>query len=292
MSKLAVAVAISLVAVIAAGAWLLGADRQREATSGSELTEENIDSAKTADERLLALQQMIVAERNARMVLEDQLQALLDDIERIDSSGSRTIAESRQRAEEIQRESRRREAGRERPDYATLIQRMQERRLKSLVDGGFSEDEARRILQQESEAQYKALQAAHDAQRNGERTNAFSMVNDPGSLLREELGDVEYERYLKAQGQPATVQVTQVLGSSPGDRAGIQPGDEIVSYNGERVFSVNDLRALTLQGTAGEDVVVEIERDGVRMQLNVQRGPVGITGSSANVRNVNWWGGT
>ena len=41
----------------------------------------------------------------------------------------------------------------------------------------------------------------------------------------------------------------------------------------------------------GEDVVIEVERDGVRMQLTVPRGPIGITGSGANVRGLNWWGG-
>ena len=78
---------------------------------------------------------------------------------------------------------------------------------------------------------------------------------------------------------------------SPGNNAGIQAGDHLVSYNGERIFNVAELRDQTLQGNPGEDVVIEIERDGTRMQLTIPRGPIGITGSGANVRGMNWWGG-
>jgi hypothetical protein len=46
-----------------------------------------------------------------------------------------------------------------------------------------------------------------------------------------------------------------------------------------------------MQGNPGEDVVIEIERDGTRIQLTVPRGPIGITGSGANLRGANRWGG-
>ena len=52
-----------------------------------------------------------------------------------------------------------------------------------------------------------------------------------------------------------------------------------------------ELRNGTMQGQPGEDVVIEIERDGVRMQLALPRGPIGITASGANIRGMNWWGG-
>ena len=44
-------------------------------------------------------------------------------------------------------------------------------------------------------------------------------------------------------------------------------------------------------GAKGEDVVIEIERDGTLIQLSVPRGLIGITGAGANVRGTNWWGG-
>lgn len=268
------------------GAWVMGDDPSNDANS--------FELATPMEERLLSLEQVIAEERAARLVLEDLLRVIIEDIERIDSAGPRIFAADLARAEdaraETEREQRRNESRRPR-DFASMVRDFQERRLTQLTDAGFSNDEARGILKQEAEAQFKAMKAAHDAQRNGEVVDAFSAVSEPQALLRAELGDSAYERYLQAQGQPTAVQITQVLESSPGSRAGLQPGDQIVSYNGERVFNVTELRELTLQGRAGEDIIVEIERDGVRMQLNVPRGPVGITGSGANVRNMNRWGG-
>ena len=168
---------------------------------------------------------------------------------------------------------------------------MEDRRVEMLVTGGFSEDEARRVLQLESEAQYRALQAAHEAERDGEMLNFLNTMNSPAQILRAELGDSGFERYLEAQGQPTSIAITQVMQGSPGSRAGIQPGDKLVSYNGERVFSVTDLRSMTMRGTLGEDVIVEVDRDGVTMQLSLQRGPIGISGSGASLRQMNWWGG-
>ena len=84
---------------------------------------------------------------------------------------------------------------------------------------------------------------------------------------------------------------TSVLEGSPGGKAGLRPGDEIISYNGERTFSMTDLRELTMAGEAGENAIIEIDRDGVRMQLSIPRGPIGMNGSGASVRTMNWWGG-
>lgn len=171
-----------------------------------------------------------------------------------------------------------------------MIRRFEDRRLESLMDSGFSEDAARHVLERESEAEFKAMQLAWEAQREGTPPDQLAASSDPQALLRADLGDADYERFLAAQGQPTSIQITRVLNGSPGSEAGLQPGDQIVSYDGERVFNVTDMRELTLRGAAGEDVVIEIDRDGVRMQLSVPRGPVGITGSGANFRRVNRWG--
>jgi predicted metalloprotease with PDZ domain len=167
----------------------------------------------------------------------------------------------------------------------------QERRVARMVEGGFSEDEARRILEQESESAFKALQAVWEAQRNGEDVGLYTGEYDPQAIMRSEIGDAAYARYLEAQGQPTAIKITQVLGGSPGSTIGLRPGDQLISYGGDRVFSVNDLRKNTMQGDPGEDVVIEIQRDGTLIQLTVPRGPIGITGAGANVRGMNWWGG-
>lgn len=289
MSRIIAAITISLIAGFAAAVWLM-----RDGPAGEFESQTNLDagtrqSSATIEERLLSIEQVTAEEREARLILEDQLQALIEEIERIDAAGPRVIADQAAAADDAT--ARRQPEQRARRDFVSVVRNFQERRLNDLVEGGFSEDEARRILKQESEAQYKAMQAAHDAQRRGDVVDSLSAMSRPQSLLRSELGDADYERYLQAQGQATSIQVTRVLDSSPGSLAGLQAGDQIVSYDGERVFDVNELRELTLQGRAGEDVVIEIERDGVRMQLNVPRGPVGINGTGAGVRRMNWWGG-
>lgn len=290
MSRIATAIVVSLIAGFAAGALLLGDTSAPANEPNTAAAADRASSSTPIDERLRRLEQVVAEEREARIVLEEQLQFVLDALERVDSSDSRAVADQRALAEE--RRAQRRAGERTPRDFAALARGFEERRLNTLINGGFSEDEARRVMQKESAARYHAMKAAHDAQRRGEATDPIYSGSASQSLLRSELGDREYERYLAAQGQPTAIQVTQVLGESPGSQAGLQPGDQIVNYNGERVFGVSDLRALTLQGTAGEDVIIEIERDGVRMQLNLPRGPVGITGSSAGIRNRGWWGGT
>ena len=288
MNKIALAAVFSLLAGFAVGAWFGGGesegDRPVELASAPELLEDA-----SMEDRLLRLEQIIVEEREARITLEDTLAMLFEEIERLEGAGGRAAAE-RQAEEQRQREARAIERGSPR-DRADWLRNYQERRVGRMVEGGFSEDEARRILQQESEAAYKAMQAAWEAQRNGEDVDLFSATNNPQSILRADIGDDAYARYLEAQGQPTSITITQVLGGSPGNNAGIQAGDHLVSYNGERIFNVAELRDQTLQGSPGEDVVIEIERDGTRMQLTIPRGPIGITGSGANVRGMNWWGG-
>ncbi len=244
-------------------------------------------SSSSLAERLLSLEQLIAEEREARLYLEEQLDILIDEIDRIDSAGPRLYAEREARAQET-REQRSRPQQR---DRTAMMRDYEQRRLDTFVSGGFSEDEARRVMELESLAQFKALQAAHDAQRSGEPLDIFSTRTEPQGILRAELGDSGYERYLEAQGQPTSIVVNQVMQGSPGSRAGLQAGDRIVSYNGERIFSVSELRMLTMQGNPGEDVIVEVDPDGMRMQLSLQRGPVGITGTGANPRMAGWWGG-
>ncbi len=152
-----------------------------------------------------------------------------------------------------------------------------ERRLNQLTQAGFSSDRAQQILQRESELRMDALYDQYEASREGASPSTFASLSGSQSQLRQELGDADYERYLQAQGQSTSVAVRQVLASSPGESAGLQPGDQIVSYAGERVFSTSDLNRLTLEGAPGQSVALEVIRDGQPIQIYVPRGPVGIT---------------
>ena len=288
MKNIVLVVVFSLVTGFAVAAWFIGGDvgneRPVELTGPGKLP----DAAGAAD-RLARLEQIIDEERAARIALEDTLAMLFDEIERLEGAGDRVSAQ-RQAEEQARRDARTSERG-SRSDRASWLQNYQERRVGRMVEGGFTEDEARRILEQESAASFKAMQAAWEAQRDGENVDPFGAAHNPQAILRNEIGDDAYARYLEAQGQPTSITVTQVMGGSPGKDAGLKAGDQLVSYNGERVFHVNDLRNQTMQGSPGESVVIEVDRDGVRMQLIVPRGPIGITGSGANIRSMNWWGG-
>ena len=288
VNRIVVAVLFSLLAGIAVGALWMTEGKRDSAGAGDVVAENTAGSEASAAERLARLERIVAEEREARRALEDTLAMLFTELERLEGRGART-AENRE-GQAARDSSARRETRRPDRDEVEWMRNFRERRIGRLIEGGFSEDEARYVLQQESEASFRAMQTSWEMQRSGEALDPFSQRVNPQALLREELGDAAYARYLEAQGQPTAIRVTQVMTGSPGNSAGLQPGDQLVSYDGERVFDVGDLRSLTMQGEPGQDVVIEVERDGVRMQLTLPRGPIGITGSGANVRNMNWWG--
>ncbi len=150
---------------------------------------------------------------------------------------------------------------------------LQRRQQDALVAAGFSTDRAESIMRRASELRMQSLQAQYDAARDGK---PFNPAEGGDNTLRSELGDADYERYLQALNRPTTVAVRDVLASSPAEQAGLEPGDQVVAYDGKRVFDMRDLNALTLQGAAGQPVVVDVQRDGQRVQVVLPRGPVGI----------------
>ncbi len=98
-------------------------------------------------------------------------------------------------------------------------------------------------------------------------------------LMREELGDSAYDRYLYASGYPNRVVVGNVVAGSAAERAGLQQGDVLLSYNSERLFSFEDLRTASYRGEMGESVLLEVQRgDGQRVQIAMPRGPMGVSG--------------
>jgi hypothetical protein len=270
MNRTVLVIAGALLAGAAGGALFTGSF-----VSGN--GEQPMSRTGTSDGRLARLEQIVSEEREARIVLEDTLAILFEELDRIENAGAVAAAAVTDRpAPPGQSASAAAATDRRRPgDDTQSVASFSERRISRLVESGFSEAEARRVLQLESEASYKALQAQWEAERSGETDQSTSSRD----ILRASLGDDEYARYLEANGRPSAVRVSQVLEGSPASTAGLQSGDQVVSYNGERVFHTSDLRELTMQGEPGQDVVVEIDRDGVRMQLTLPAGPIGISGS-------------
>ena len=94
MSRIVAAIAISLIAGFAVGAWITG-DESTSAINDAE------SSART-EERLLSLEQLIAEEREARLDLEDQLWLLIEKIGRIDSDEPRAVSGEVTRVAEAQ----------------------------------------------------------------------------------------------------------------------------------------------------------------------------------------------
>ena len=281
MNRTILAIIFSLAAGFAMGAWATKATPSSGPLGGSADSAGAFDTNAPLEERIAALEQAVSGEREARLVLEEQLHGLYAELERFDSPEMtellRTLAEN----SEAREQARIQQAGRR--DRGARMRDRTEMRIGQLVAGGFTEDRARQILEFEDETRMAALQAEYEAQRNGESFDRWEWASNYQASLRERLGDADFEKYLTAQGGQASVTVREVIGSSPANRAGLRPGDQILSYDGKRVFGMNDLRSMAFSGDSGEDVVVDIERNGQRMQLVLPRGPMGITGSGGGM---------
>jgi len=230
--------------------------------------------------RLTSLERALAAETERRAELEqhvEELAAALDELRAAAQSardGAENLPAGREFANGEVAGPRGRLPG---GDPAARAQDMQRRQVEILIQAGFAPDRAEWIIRRTQELRMQQMQAQYEAQREGRPVDPALAQGGDGAL-RNELGDAEYERFLEAQNRPTSIDVLQVLASSPAERAGLKPGDAIVSYGGTRVFDASELNALTLQGNAGESVVVDIRRDGQPLQLVLPRGPLGITG--------------
>ena len=227
--------------------------------------------------RLAALEDAFAAEVEQRAALEERVAELAAELEALgeratQAAGSPDRANGAPDPAAIEQVR-----ARARANGGASREEIERRTVEQLVAGGFAPDRAEWINRRTQELRMEALQAQYDATREG---RAF----EPGAALggertlRTELGDAEYERYLTALDRPTSVPVRDVLASSPAERSGLKPGDQVVAYGGQRVFDMRDLNALTLEGTPGESVVVEVRRDGQNVQLVMPRGPIGILG--------------
>jgi len=264
MPKLTIAIVASLAAGFAVAALVLNPSQPVD------VAVPGFDSSDDIDTRVSALESAINTERQARQLLEDEILFLYEELESLDSArstGSVQLAAAVPAEESIEL----REVARGNRSNGP------EQRRAALTEAGFSAAEADWIIRRESELRMEALRARYDSMRSGEPMDPMTRFANTGSMLREELGDVQYERYLQAGQRRTAVGVGTVYDSSPAQTAGLRPGDEITHYDGTRVFSTFDLTQQAMQGDAGENVVVNITRDGVPMQLVIPRGPLGIS---------------
>ncbi len=267
MNKSLLAIAISLLAGGMALAVVLLAREPEPVERPAAGPALHFDQSAGTEERIRALEAAVAEERNARMLLEEELLALYAALDEIGAAAVSTAGDSVA------------------PDSAARFGDPRQQRsavdtdwrLDRLVGAGFSEDRAEWIMRREAELEMQRMQVLYEARRTGERPRGFQLSMDPERALRAEIGDAEYEQYLEAYGRSTSVSVGTVLESSPGQRAGLQAGDRIVAYGGERVFNYNDLSDRTMAATPGQPVVVDIVRDGIPMQVVIDGGPIGIS---------------
>lgn len=264
------------IALAIAGVAVAGWVYQDTATNGPVVAASaagTFDASRPIDERIAALERAVSDERLARQLLQEEVFYLTSELERmtaarndrrIDDAGQGSADTTDDPGAERRAEWRRRNSA--------------EGSAERLVAAGFLPSQADWILKREQELQMDALQARFDAERSGEPLDWSESRTMASDALRAELGDADYERYLEANDRSTRISVSSVIESSPAQSAGLRPGDEILRYDGERVFSMTDLTRRTLEGAAGESVVVDVMRDGIPMQVVLPRGPVGITG--------------
>lgn len=274
MKVVAVASVVSFAAAFAMAGWFYAADSDKDDPSVSASGALPFDPALPVEERIAALEQAVSDERAARQLLQEEVFYLTSELDRLsDPRGlERAVqagAEDVVNAPGDPRQSRREQ--RERRDST-------EGRIQRLIDAGFLPSQASMIVRRESELQMEAIQARYEAERSGDMADFWRSRNATNDALREELGDADYERYLEANNRSTSVAVSSVFESSPAQSAGLQPGDEIVRYDGERVFSMTDLTRETMNGAQGENIIVDIMRDGTPMQVVMPRGPLGVSG--------------
>lgn len=267
--KSAIAIGITVAAGLAVAAVIIGTP---DADSPVEVTAAPAPTGDAGIEvRLQAIETAIDAERDARQLLEDELFILYDVLEGLESGSADAPRQPQVANTDVGDNRRTQFLNSSRNDF--------QRRVTQLTDGGFSIDRAEWIVQRESELRMKAMQDRYNALRSDEIPARNSLAQAPDLKLREEIGDAEYEKYLAAQNRSTSVSIRSVMSASPAVSAGLQPGDQITHYGGERVFSTFDLTRQTMQGEPGANVVVNIVRDGVPMQVVIQRGPLGIRAS-------------
>jgi C-terminal processing protease CtpA/Prc len=274
MRKIVIAVVISSAAAFAAASWIYTADTTAGEPAVETLSTSSFDAGLPVEDRIRALERAVSDERFARQLLQEEVFYLTSELERIsDNSDFGQANEARVvQTEDDSSESResRREAYRRRNSL--------EGRMEALIDAGLLPSQASMIVRRESELQMEAIRARYEAERSGDLTDFFRSRNATSQALREELGDADYERYLVANDRSTNITVSSVIDSSPAQSAGLQAGDQIVRYDGERVFDLGDISRQAAQGEPGQNVVVDIMRNGTPMQIVLPRGPIGITG--------------
>jgi hypothetical protein len=102
------------------------------------------------------------------------------------------------------------------------------------------------------------------------RGNYMTMAMTP-LMISKQLASVD-EAAQKAGGAGATsgVVFTAVEAGGAAAAAGIEPGDRVLAVDGHAVTSADELKAIFRGATHGQSLMMDIDRDGKRLTVNVQ----------------------
>ena len=95
--------------------------------------------------------------------------------------------------------------------------------------------------------------------------------------FQDEIGTAMYDLMLYATGRKNRVVVRDVYAGSAAEASDLRGGDVIVAYAGTPVFEPRDLRWLSSSGEAGLLVTIQVVRGGRLENLQIERGPLGVS---------------
>lgn len=162
-----------------------------------------------------------------------------------------------------------------------------QRATDMLLAAGYSMDRIEWLRNRSEELQKQRRQVETERLTRGvpvDPAKEMAYIYDHDIELRYEIGDDEYERYLRALDRPTSVNVVEVLPGSIADTIGIKPGDVIVDYDGKRLFNLGELDGLAM-GKVGQSIVVNVKREGQLMQFVVPGGMIGVRSRNAAIDN-------
>jgi hypothetical protein len=220
------------------------------------------------DAELEALRKALENETERNRELAAQVEWLRLQLEEL----ARSEAPQRGEGDAAQPEAERNDpAGPEKPDEELWFD------TGLLLAGGVPAYEVERLREIFDASEMEIINLRHQAMREGWLRSGRYMreLRDLRDGLREEVGDESFDLLLYATGRKNRVLISDVLGDSPGERAGFRPGDVVLSYDGKRIFDTRELQRVTTLGRLGDRVTVEVLRGGELIRLYPARGPMG-----------------
>lgn len=227
------------------------------------------------ERQLVLLASKLEAETAGRRRLEEQIEGLTTELTALRGGGRETAQTLASKPESVAAVPSGTADPASAPDDIASMER-------ALLAAGIDATTATEIKRRRDELSLSEIYLRDQAAREGwQDTPRFAAemaeIERQRTSVRDEIGDDAYDRYLAARDQPNRVAVNEVMLESPAAVAGVQAGDVVLRYGETRIFDPSELVTATRSGTAGESVQMEIIRQGQRMEIEVPRGPLGVS---------------